>query len=77
MAHRGEDLVPLHGVEIEVMARRTGGLSQPHRIDVVGSFLEGLYTHALGAEGRAQAERHGGLAGGFVGGGDEQMGHFE
>ena len=69
------DLVAPHHVEIEVVAGPLRRHAQPQRIDVVGPLLERLHRMAARVQGGAQAERQRGLAGGFMGGGNEDAGH--
>ena len=38
----GDDVVAFHQVQIEVAAGASGGLAEPHRIDVIGTFFEWL-----------------------------------
>jgi hypothetical protein len=68
-AHHGQDLVPFHGLEVEVVAGASRGQAQPHGIDIVRAFLEGLDPDAARSEGGAQSQGDGGLPGGLVGGG--------
>ncbi len=40
------DFSLVHSVEIEVIAGPAAGQSQPHRINVIGAFFEGLHRHS-------------------------------
>ena len=69
---RGDDLGVVHQVRVEVETRPAAGAREPHRVDVVGAFLEGLHAAAARGERFRQADRQRGLARRLVGRGDEQ-----
>src|SRR5450759_2680780 len=62
----GRALLAARQVGVEVEAVAPCRLGQPHRVDVVGTLLEGLYDESLLTHCCAQADADGGLARGLV-----------
>src|SRR3990172_5995316 len=72
---RGSDLGGRGNVEIQIAARAAARRREPQRIDVVGTLLERLRGEAAPRERCRQPDAQRGLAGGLVGGGDEESVH--
>ncbi len=51
----GKDVVALHQVQVQIAASAPGSLAEPHRIDVIGAFLEWLDCMPAFAQRGAQA----------------------
>ncbi len=69
------DLVPGHGVEVQVETGLSRRLGEPEGIYVVRPLLEGLHHQAQTPHLPAQADGDRGLAGALVGRGDIEVGH--
>ncbi len=61
-----EDLLLFHGIEVERVTRQARRHRQPHRIDVVRSFLEWRDRKPPCSICRTEAQCYGSLTGGFV-----------
>jgi hypothetical protein len=49
-------------MEIQVVAGLSGGQPQPHWVDEVGAFFEGLHAQSTVTKGAAQSDGDGGFA---------------
>ena len=61
-SERRQDLGARLGVEVEIVAGAAARALEPHRVDVVWPFLEGLDNYPFAAERRRQADRQRRLA---------------
>ena len=75
--HGGENFIPLHGVEIEVVTGAIGGAGEPHGIDIVRALFIRLNNVTAIGQRLTQADTDSGLAGGFVCRGDQQAFHMK